>query len=216
MIKARLPEDYQLPDEKRAVLIEQLNAQYKLFRDEARVYVAAAAASITLLALLLFSELTAAVGKDYPSPKFYVLIPLTLVWYGGVLSLLLINLQIAAKYALLIECQLNELLSIDVFNYERKYIFPTRGTKHDEPSFAAFMALIGILPVACGLWAGYLGLKTGFGFSTLTSVFILLLMLFGFVLELYLVFRVRQRRDKQTLELLEEWKVKLQDLSKTE
>jgi len=189
-------------DEKKE-LLEHLGAQYKIYRDDVRLFITTSAASIPLLAFLLFGELAAARGTNSDS-RLYVLIPLSVAWYGSVLSLVQSFLSVAAEYSELIEQKMNLLLKDETFNYESKYIFP--GQNLGEIALFGAVALFSatVIPVA---WvAGYVGLTKGFE----TSPSVASVLMVGFVVicvcEFGAVVLVRQSRKRLNKKLLEDWK----------
>ena len=190
--------------EERKVLLEHLGAQYKIYRDDVRLFITTSAASIPLLAFLLFGELAAARGT-IPNAKLYVLIPVSVAWYGAVLSLIQSFLTVAAEYSELIEEKMNLLLKDGTFSYESRYILP----RHDDiKEIALFGALTlvsaTVIPVA-GV-AGYVGLTKGFDWPGYLAV--LLMIGFGVicVFEFCVVIWVRESRKRLNRTLLQKWK----------
>lgn len=129
-------------------LVEQLGAQYKLYRDEVRVYLNFAAGSASLFVALVVGEIS--VAKD--NPRMLVLIPLSALSYGGILAMFYSYAVTAAHYSELLERQLNDLLAINVFLFESRYVGPKPG-RGEFFWFAVIWCCVGIVPVALSGYA---------------------------------------------------------------
>jgi hypothetical protein len=194
-----------LNQEEKTVLLEHLAAQYKIYREEVRLYAGFAATSTTLLLLLLFSELTAATGKDNTvNPKFYVLIPLSLVWYGAILAFFMSHVVVIESYTRLIEQKMNSLLNSKVFQFESKYRFP-RLDKADLFPIIVFVLIAGLIPIVLALQAGHKGLVEGYGWSVFSAWLFVVGCVLVFGLEVALVIWIRFSRHNLNRHLKQEW-----------
>ncbi len=131
-------------------LLDHLSAQYRLYREEVRLYLGFVSASASFFAILLALEMNAA--KDDPS--LLVLFPLTTVSYGALLGFVYTYAQIAAKYSALLEKKLNSLLGVSVYNFESRFVGPS-AKRGDRLPFAVLMALTAAMPLALtiyGIW----------------------------------------------------------------
>lgn len=198
----------ELSDENRKELLEHLGAQYKIFREEVRSYLGFSAASTTLLAILLFSELTLARGKDAASadPKLLILIPLSLVWYGGLLAIFVSNVAIAQKYSELLERKMNNLLKHEVFNFQSNY------KKRNSTEIVWFIIVsiaVAIIPITCALIAGYIGIVEGYSKSPFCALIFVGICLIAFLMEFIIVLHIRISRRRMNNELMGRWEDKL-------
>lgn len=206
-------ENQPLNQEQKTVLLEHLAAQYKMYREEVRLYIGFAATSTTLLLLLLFNELTAAVNKDNTvNTKIYVLIPLSLVWYGALLGFFMSHVMVIEAYTQLIEQKMNSLLNFNIFQFESKYRFP-RLKKEDLSSYAAFWLIAGLVPITLALHAGHKGLVDGYGWSPFSAWLFVAGCALVFTLELLLVVLVRVRRHRLNRYLKQQWETMLSNMS---
>jgi hypothetical protein len=194
-----------LTQEVKTALLEHLVAQYKSYREEVRLYIGFAATSTTLLVVLLFNELTAATGKDNTvNTKFYVLIPLSLVWYGAIMALFMSHVAVIEEYSKLIEQKMNLLLRYDVFQFESKYKFP-RLKKNDLIPFSLFLLIAGLIPIVLALHIGHKGLVEGYGWSPSSAWLFVAGCVIVFMIEVLLVIRIRLLRRQMNSHLMKKW-----------
>ena len=198
------------------LLLQHLVEQHKSYRDEIRIYLGFAAASITLLVILLFSVLTVALGKDAtPRPKLYVLIPLGLIWYGAILALFMIHVSVLQKYSELIEWKINSLLDgKSVFEFD-SYNFPTN-QRLDLIIMVILLLSLGGIPLALSLMAGYKGLVQGFSYSTFGAGVITAFCALAIVVEASLVIWARISRRTMNEPLKSKWLADLQSHDKAQ
>lgn len=203
-------------------LVEHLAAQYKLYREEVRLYIGFAATSSTLLVLLLFSVFNAARGTTPPNLQLYILIPVSLVWYSAILSLFICHVVVIEEYSELIERKMNTLLRHDMFQFESSYKFPSlhaTGWKilttwrggGEVRTFLFFVFLIGVIPLYLSLYAGYKAIAEGFHSTGWAWTFVgVCITVIGS--ESCLVYRTRILKQRKNQELLDNWKNELKEL----
>ena len=129
-------------------IIEQMSAQYKLYRDEVRGYLSFAAGSASLFVVLVVGEIS--IAKD--NPRLLILIPLSALSYGAILAMFYSYAVTAARYSELLEFQLNDLLGVPIFLFENRYVGPKPG-RGEFLAFGVIWCCIGALPGAMSAYA---------------------------------------------------------------
>jgi hypothetical protein len=130
------------------LLLDRLEFQYRIYRGEVRAYLQIAAGSVSILILVLLGEVTA--SKDHPELLF--LVPISILSYIALLTILWIFANIAATYSELLELEMNDLLRLPAFQFENHYVGPKRGRSETLP-FIVLYGLTGVMPVALCIYA---------------------------------------------------------------
>ncbi len=180
-------------------LLDQLSAQYKLYRDEVRAYLNFAAGSASLFVALVVGEIS--VAKD--NPRMLALIPLTTLSYGGILAMFYSYAVTAAHYSDLLERQLNDLLGTKVFLFESRYVGPKTG-RGEFLWFAVIWCCVGIVPVALSGYAVVRLFQERLWHPGLV-VLLLAVALIGLTAIIFAVVRIVKVRIALTSEIYTEW-----------
>ncbi|HXM51578.1 MAG TPA: hypothetical protein VN956_27300 [Pyrinomonadaceae bacterium] len=195
------------------LIVNQLAHQYGIYREATRTFGKYAAASITVLALLLLGL----VGAARSDPRFYVLILVTIVWYGAILTLFISQSSVTAEYTELLEMKLNSVIGgLSVFEFETKYTYPRNGEVMENLTYGFSLLIGGFVPAAIGIASGAYGLIKGFGFRYL-SAFWIVGMCFGLlVAESCAVIYIRKLRGRDNLKRMDDWKKEILSIAKSE
>jgi hypothetical protein len=138
----------------------------------------------------------------------YILIPLSIVWYGAILALFMSHVAVTEEYSKLIEQKMNFLLRYDVFQFESKYKFP-RLKKHDLIPFTVFLLIAGLIPIVLALYVGHKGLVEGYGWPPSLAWLFVTGCVIVFMLEILLVIRIRVLRRQLNSHLIKKWETSL-------
>jgi hypothetical protein len=181
------------------IALEHLQAQYRLYREEVRMYLGFAAASAPLLIFLFMNELS--VAKD--NHDLIVLVPLTSLSYSALLGFLWTYGQFAALYSELIELKINVLLKPALYSFENDYVGPKPG-KHELFPFGMLCLFIAAMPV---LLTGYAmrRMMHDSNIPCYLSCGILALVVIGFPCIAWAVARLWRLKKKENDQLLEDW-----------
>jgi hypothetical protein len=125
------------------ILLDHLVSQYRLYREEIRMYLGYAAASVSILIFLFIGEINA--SKE--SPRLILLIPLTTLSYTALLGCFYSYSWIAAHYSELLELKINKLLGSSEYVFENYYVGP-KPHRGEEVPFRGLWLLIMAMPVA--------------------------------------------------------------------
>jgi hypothetical protein len=192
------------PQNDKKILLEHLESQYKLFRDEVRSFLGFLTASPAVLVALLSGELI--VAKD--EPRMLFVLPLTVLAYGAFIGCLFSFLAIAAKYSEMIERKINILLDDDIYMFEINYGGP-KNIKEKTFPLAVFAILMATLPLALtsyGIyrigWVNQLNLYSHPKYLALVFALIVVL---GLLAIYWATMRMLNLAEKKNLEVLEGW-----------
>lgn len=199
-----------MPDDeisREKTLLDHLSAQYRLYREEVRLFLGFAAASVPLLIFLFIGELNAA--KD--DSRFIVFIPLTSLSYGALLGLMWIYATMAAHYSALLELKINTILGAQIFIFENIYVGP-KAKRGEVAPFVALCVLIAAMPVAFACYAMW-----RLAHDTRVSICIfcglLVFVTIGFACILWAVYRIAQLRKEMNIQMFDEWQKRWKDVS---
>lgn len=137
-------------DQNTAILLQYLESQYRLFREELRAFMGAATALATVLVAIAGAFAFAPEQTQHRTIR-YLLVPLGALSLGALVGLLYIYMDVAAIYCERLESRMNALLRAPVFTFEKDYGIPKKG-KGERLPFYSICVLIASTPIAVTLY----------------------------------------------------------------